>query len=143
MHFYQALNMSANLENLVVATGLENISFHSNPKERQCQRMFKLPENCTHFAWQYVYAENPSIQASAVCELRMSRGTSWVHLRKGRGTRDKISKIRWIIEKAREFQKKKKMSTSLTTLKPLTIWITTNYGKFLMVLEYQITLPAS
>ena len=46
-----ALNMSANLENLVVATGLENISFHSNPKERQCQRMFKLPENCTHFAW--------------------------------------------------------------------------------------------
>ena len=40
------LNMSANLENLAVATGLEKVSFHSNPKERQCQRMFKVPHNC-------------------------------------------------------------------------------------------------
>ena len=37
-----ALNMPANLENSAVATGLEKISFHSNPKERQCQRMLKL-----------------------------------------------------------------------------------------------------
>ena len=37
-----ALNMSANLENLAVAIGLENVSFHSNPKEKQCQRMLKL-----------------------------------------------------------------------------------------------------
>ena len=44
-----ALNMSANLENSTEATGLEKISFHSNPKERQCQRMFKLPYSCTHF----------------------------------------------------------------------------------------------
>ena len=43
-----ALNVSANLENSAVATGLEKVSFHSNPKERQCQRMFKLPHNCTH-----------------------------------------------------------------------------------------------
>ena len=43
-----ALNMPANLENSAVATGLEKVSFHSNPKERQCQRMFKLPHNCTH-----------------------------------------------------------------------------------------------
>ena len=43
-----ALNMPANLENSAVATGLENVSFHSNSKERQCQRMFKLPHNCTH-----------------------------------------------------------------------------------------------
>ena len=35
-------NMPANLENSAVATGLEKVSFHSNPKERQCQRMFKL-----------------------------------------------------------------------------------------------------
>ena len=42
-----ALNMPANLENSV-ATGLEKVSFHSNPKERQCQRMLKLPHNCTH-----------------------------------------------------------------------------------------------
>ena len=38
---FAALNMPANLENSAVATGLENISFHSNPKERQCQRMLK------------------------------------------------------------------------------------------------------
>ena len=43
-----ALNMPANLENSAVATGLETVSFHSNPKERQCQRMLKLPHNCTH-----------------------------------------------------------------------------------------------
>ena len=43
-----ALNMPANLENSALATGLEKVSFHSNPKERQCQRMFKLPHNLTH-----------------------------------------------------------------------------------------------
>ena len=36
------------LENSAVATGLEKVSFHSNPKERQCQRMLNLPHNCTH-----------------------------------------------------------------------------------------------
>ena len=43
-----ALSMPANLENSAVATKLEKVSFHSNPKERQCQRMLKLPHNCTH-----------------------------------------------------------------------------------------------
>ena len=43
-----SLNMTANLENSAVATGLEKVSFHSNPKERQCQRMLKLPHNCTY-----------------------------------------------------------------------------------------------
>ena len=41
-------SMSANLENSSVATGLEKVSFHSNPKEKQCQRMLKPPHNCTH-----------------------------------------------------------------------------------------------
>ena len=40
-----ALNISANLENSAVATGREKVSFHSNPKEGQFQRMFKLPHN--------------------------------------------------------------------------------------------------
>ena len=40
--------MPANLEKSAVTTGLEKVSFHSNPKERQCQRMLKLPHNCTH-----------------------------------------------------------------------------------------------
>ena len=43
-----ALNMPENLENSAVTTGLEKVSFHSNPKERQCQRMFKLLHSCTH-----------------------------------------------------------------------------------------------
>ena len=42
-----ALNMPVNLENSAVATGLEKVSFHSNPKEKQCQRILKLPHNCT------------------------------------------------------------------------------------------------
>ena len=49
--------------------------------------------------------------------------------RKGRGTRDQIANICWIIEKAREFQKKK--PASLIMPKSLTVWITTNCGKFL------------
>ena len=43
-----ALNMPENLETSAVATGLEKVSFHSIPKERQCQRMLKLPHNCNH-----------------------------------------------------------------------------------------------
>ena len=46
--------------------------------------------------------------------------------KKGRGTRDQIANIHWIIEKAREFQKKS-TSASLTTPKLLTVWITTNW----------------
>ena len=43
-----ALNMPANLENSALATGLEKVGFHSNPKEKQCQGMFKLLHNCTY-----------------------------------------------------------------------------------------------
>ena len=54
--------------------------------------------------------------------------------RKGRGTRDQIANICWIIKKAREFQEKKKKNTSISALltmpKPLTVWITVNCGKF-------------
>ena len=95
--------MLANLENSAVATGLEKSSFHSNPKEKQCQRMFKLLQNCTHLTHykvmlkilqarlhQYLNCEIPDVQAG---------------FRKGRGTRDQIANIGWIIEKAREFQK--------------------------------------
>ena len=50
--------------------------------------------------------------------------------RKGKGTRDQIATIRWIVEKAREFQKKTSNSALLTMPKPLTVWITINCGKF-------------
>ena len=95
--------MSANFENSAVATGLEKVSFHSNPKERQCQRMLTSPTIAliSHASkimlkilqarlQQYVNRELPNVQAG---------------FRKGRGTRDQIAKICWIIEKAREFQK--------------------------------------
>ena len=118
--------MSANLENSAMATGLEEVSFHSNPNERQCQRMLKLPHNCTHLTskvmlkilqarlQQYVNRELPEIQAG---------------FRKGRGNRDQIANIRWIMEKAREFQKNI-YSALLTKPNPLTVWITINCGKF-------------
>ena len=50
--------------------------------------------------------------------------------RKGRGTRDQIADIRWIMEKTKEFQKKTSISALLTMPKPLTMWITINSGKF-------------
>ena len=62
--------------------------------------------------------------------------------RKGRGTRDQIANICWITEK-QESSRKTSTSALLTTLKPLTVWITTNCGKFLKRWEYLTTCPAS
>ena len=62
-------SMLANLENSTVATGLEKVSFHSNPKERQCQRMLKLPQSCTHLTCQQSNAQNSTSQVSTVREL--------------------------------------------------------------------------
>ena len=62
--------------------------------------------------------------------------------RKGRGTRDQIANIHWIIKKAREFQKNIYFCL-LTMPKCLTVWITTNCGKFWKRWEYQTTWPAS
>ena len=76
---------------------------------------------------QYVNQELPDVQAG---------------FRKGRGTRDQMANICWIIEKARESQKNI-YSISLTKLKPLTVWIITKSGKFLKRWEYQTTLPTS
>ena len=63
--------------------------------------------------------------------------------RKGRGTRDQIVNIRWIIEKKHENSRKTSASASLTTLKLLTVWITTHCGKFFTRWKYQTTLPVS
>ena len=92
--------MPANLENSAVATGLEKVSFHSSPKERQCQRMFKLPHNCTHLTVMLKILQG-RLQQQVNCEfLDVQAG-----FRKGRGTRDQIANICWIIEKAGEYQK--------------------------------------
>ena len=62
--------------------------------------------------------------------------------RKGRGTRDQIANICWIIKKA-ESSRKTIISALLTMPKPLTVWITINCGKFFKRWEYQTTRPAS
>ena len=72
---------------------------------------------------QYVNHELPDVQAG---------------FRKGRGTRDQIANILWIIEKAREFQILS-IFALLTMLKPLTVWIPINCGKFFKSWEYQTT----
>ena len=64
--------------NSAVATGLEKVSFHSNPKERQCQRMFKQLHYCTHLTCQQSNAQNSPNEASNVCESRSSRCSSWI-----------------------------------------------------------------
>ena len=95
--------MPANLENSAVATGLEKVSFHSIPKKgnaKECSNyrtiafishaskvMFKILQARLQ---QYVNCELPDVQAG---------------FRKGRGTRDQIANIRWIIRKAKDFQK--------------------------------------
>ena len=74
---------------------------------------------------QYMNCELPNVQAG---------------FRKGRGTRDQMTNIHWIIEKAREFQKN---ICFIDYAKDLTVWITRNCGKFLERWENQTTLPAS
>jgi len=94
--------MAADLENSAVATGLEKVNFHSNPKEKQCQRIFKLLHNYTHHTgWQSMLKIQVRLQQYMNWELSEVQ----VGFRKGRGTRHQIANNHWIIEKAREFQK--------------------------------------
>ena len=86
--------MPANLENSAVATGLEEVSFHSNPKECSNYHTIALISHPSKVMLkilqarlqQYVNRELPDVQAG---------------FRKGRGTRDQIANIRWIMEKPR------------------------------------------
>ena len=112
---------------------------HSSPKEGQCQRIFKLPCSCIHMLakvmlkilqvrlQQYMKQEFPDVQA---------------RFRKVRGTRDHISNMCGIIEKARELQKDIYFCF-IDYAKVLAVWITTNCGKFFKRWEYQTTLLAS
>ena len=93
---------SRNLENTAVATGLEKVSFHSNPKEGQCREcsnyhtislvshVSKVILKILQARLQHMNRELPDVQAG---------------FRKDRGTRNQIGNIHWAIEKAREFQK--------------------------------------
>ena len=103
MLYTYALNTPAKLENSAVITGLEKVSFHSNPKERQCQRMLKLPHNCT--------IPHASKVMLKILQAGLQQYINWeitdiqFGFTKGRGTRNEIANIPWITEKAKEFQK--------------------------------------
>ena len=127
--------MPVNLDNSAVVKGLEKVSFHSIPKERQCQRMLKLPHNCTSLTRKQSNAQNSPSQASTIYEPRTSRCSRWIYKR---GTRDQSANICWIIEKAREIQK----NIYFIDYAKAFVWITTNCGKFLKRWEYQTIFSA-
>ena len=116
--------MSVNLENEAVATGLVNVSFHSNPKKgnaKGCSNYCKIAlisqaskvmlKILQAKLQQYVNHELPDVQAG---------------FRKGRGTRDQLpTSIRSL--KKQESSRKTSTSTLLTLPKPLTLWITKNW----------------
>ena len=175
--------LPANLENLAVATGLQKVSFHSNPKEVKWTELAQLCPTLWD-PWTVAYQAPPSMgfsrqeywsglplpkkgnakECSNYCTIALISHTSKVMLkilqgrlqkyvsrdlsdiqagfRKWRGTRDQIANIRYIVEKAKEFQKNIYFCL-LTIPKPLTVWITTNCGKFWKRWEYQTTRPVS
>ena len=118
----------------------KKVSIHSNAKKDNANKCLKyhtvaLISHASKVmlkilqAWlqQYVNREIPDVQ---------------VGFGKGRGTRDQIANICWLIEK-QESSRKISTFTLLTMPRPLTVWITTNCGKFLERWEYQTTWPAS
>ena len=115
--------MPANLENQQLPQDLKRSVFILIPKKgnsKECSNyctiaLIPVMLKIVHARLQqYMNCELPDVQAG---------------FGKGRGTRDQIANIRWIMEKAREFQKKS-ISALLTMPKPLTVWITVNCGKF-------------
>ena len=94
--------MPEKLEDSAVPTGLDKVSFYSNPKERYCQGMIKLPHNCIHLTSSKVILKilQPRFQKYVNCEISDVQAG----FRKGRKTRDQIANIRWIMQKARDFQ---------------------------------------
>ena len=95
--------MPANLENSAVATGLEKVHFHSNPKGRQSKE-------CSNYHTIALISQASKVMLK-ILQARLQQHVNHELLdvqagfRRGRGVRDQIPNIRWIIKKAREFQK--------------------------------------
>ena len=114
--------------NLAVATGLEKVSFHSNPKERQCQRMFKyctiaLISHASKVMFKILQAR---LQQYLNHDFQMFK----LDLEKAEEPEIKLPTSAGSYKK-QENSRKTSTSALLTTLKPLTVWITANCGKFL------------
>ena len=133
--------MPANLENSAVATVLEKVSFHSNPKKKA---MPKTVQTTTQ-----LHSSLPQT-SKVMLKILQGRLQQYINLNLqifkldlGRGNRNQIANLHWIIKNLREFQKKTSISALLTMPKPLTVWITINCGKLWNRWEYQTTWPAS
>ena len=91
--------MPANLENSAVATGLEKVSFHPNPKERHAKE-------CSNYLTIALISHNSKVMLK-ILHARLQQYVNCVlpdvqaDFRKGKGTRVQIAKIRWIIKRAR------------------------------------------
>ena len=120
--------MPANLENSAMATGLDKVRFHSNPKERQCQKCsnYRTIALISHASkvmlkilqvrlQQYMNRELPDVRAG----FRKGREEPEIRLPTSTGS--------W---KKQESSRKTSSSALLTVPKPLTVWITVKCGKF-------------
>ena len=131
-----ALNMPANLESSAVATRLELVSFHSNPKERQFQRLLK--------PWMIAFISHTSKVMFKILQARLQQYMNYeilmfkLDLEKAEEPEIKLPTY---VRSLKTHENSRKISTSalLTMPKTLTLWITTNCGKFLKRWEYQTT----
>ena len=119
--------MPAKLENSAVATGLEKVSFHSSPKERQCQRMLNY---CTialisHASKVMLKILQARLQQYVNRELHVFQ----LVLEKAEEPEIKLPTSAGLSKK-QESSRKASISASLTMPKSLTVWITINCGKF-------------
>ena len=142
--------MPANLENSAVATGLERSVFIPIPKksnDKECLN-YRTIALISYTSWSDLAAAAAAYTSKIMLKILQARLQQYVSrelpdvqagFRKGRGARDQIANI---LEKTRE-SRKTSTSSSLTMLKHLTLWITTNCGKFWKRWEYQTTWPAS
>ena len=122
----------------VMATGLEKVSFHSNPKEGQCQRTFKLPYSCAHFTASKVMLKIFKARLQHMWTENFQMYT--LDFEEAEEPEIQITKIHWIMEKGSS----RKTLTS-ASLKPLILWIPTNW-KILQemgVPDYLTCLPRS
>ena len=132
------LSICQQIGKITVATGLEKVSFHSKGNAKECSNYHTIA---------IILCDSKVMLKILQARLQqsMNQELPYVHagFRKVRGNRGQIANIHWIIEKKQESSRKGSTSALLTMPKPLTVWQTTNCGKFFKRWEYQTTLPAS
>ena len=130
--------MSANLESSVVTTGLEKVSFRSNPKESNAKE-------CSNYHTIALISQASKImleilQVSLQQYVNVKFQMFKLDLEKAEEPEIKLPTS---VESSKKQESSRKTSSLLTMSKPLTVWVTTNCGKFFKRWEYQTTLPAS